>query len=124
MGWDVVDDGLKAVFSQDIPSIVRSDMGAITRDFLATYGIGTADISGFLCHPGGAKVLDAIEDALGLAHGSLAHSRDVLRRYGNMSAATVMFVIDEARKDRQRGRYLVTAFGPGFTAAFLLLSVQ
>jgi alkylresorcinol/alkylpyrone synthase len=124
MGWDVVDDGLKAVFSQDIPSIVRNDMGAITRNFLATYGIGTADISGFLCHPGGAKVLDAIEDALGLARGSLAHSRDVLRRYGNMSAATVMFVMEQARKDPQRGRYLVTAFGPGFTAAFLLLSVQ
>ena len=124
MGWDVVDDGLKAVFSQDIPSIVRNDMGAITRNFLAAYGIGTADISGFLCHPGGAKVLDAIEDALGLAQGSLVHSRDVLRRYGNMSAATVMFVMEEARKDRQRGRYLVTAFGPGFTAAFLLLSVQ
>jgi alkylresorcinol/alkylpyrone synthase len=124
MGWDVVDDGLKAVFSRDIPSIVRNDMGAITQDFLATYGIGTADISGFLCHPGGAKVLDAIEDALGLAQGSLAHSRDVLRRFGNMSAATVMFVMEEARKDRQRGRYLVTAFGPGFTAAFLLLSVQ
>jgi alkylresorcinol/alkylpyrone synthase len=124
MGWDVVDDGLKAVFSRDIPSIVRNDMGAITQDFLATYGIGTADISGFLCHPGGVKVLDAIEDALGLAQGSLAHSRDVLRRFGNMSAATVMFVMEEARKDRQRGRYLVTAFGPGFTAAFLLLSVQ
>jgi alkylresorcinol/alkylpyrone synthase len=124
MGWDVVDDGLKAVFSRDIPSIVRNDMGAITQDFLARYGIGTADISGFLCHPGGTKVLDAIEDALGLAQGSLAHSRDVLRRFGNMSAATVMFVMEEARKDRQRGRYLVTAFGPGFTAAFLLLSVQ
>ena len=124
MGWDVKDDGLKAVFSRDIPSLVRNDMGALTRDFLATYGIGTADIRGFLCHPGGAKVLDAIEEALGLAQGSLAHSRNVLRRYGNMSAATVMFVMEEAGKDRQRGRYLVTAFGPGFTAAFLLLSVQ
>jgi alkylresorcinol/alkylpyrone synthase len=65
MGWDVVGDGLRAVFSRDIPSLVRNDMGVLAQNFLATQGIRIADISGFLRHPGGRESARCIEDVLG-----------------------------------------------------------
>jgi alkylresorcinol/alkylpyrone synthase len=79
-----------------------------------------SDIAEFCCHPGGAKVLDALEDVFGVRRGGLVHSRNVLRRYGNMSAATVLFVLAESLAGGG-GRRLLTAMGPGFTAGFLLL---
>jgi alkylresorcinol/alkylpyrone synthase len=123
MGWDVTDDGLRAIFSKSIPGIVREDMGRIVDSFLASRGLQNKDIAEFLCHPGGAKVLDAIEVALNLPAGRLRYSRDVLRDYGNMSAATVMFVLEAALHSPQAGNHLLSAFGPGFTAALLLLQV-
>ncbi len=121
MGWDVTNAGLKTVFSQDIPSIVRSDMRQIVNEFLSNHGRNMESIEGFLCHPGGAKVMDAIEQALDMVPGSLVQSRQILRDYGNMSAATVMFVLEEALKEAKPGEYVMTAFGPGFTAALLLV---
>lgn len=123
MGWDVVNEGLKAVFSQDIPSLVRKDMDELVDNFLSSQGLTKDEIHSFLCHPGGAKVLDAIEQALSLPSGNLKHSRDVLRDYGNMSAATVMFVLQAALKNPEHGDYLLSAFGPGFTAALLHLHI-
>lgn len=123
MGWDVVDDGLKAVFSQDIPSIVRHKMRPVVDTFLTRNGLDIPALRGILCHPGGAKVLDALEESLGLAVGSLSESRAILRQYGNMSAATVMFVLEAALRHPQAGQYLLSSLGPGFTAALLLLSV-
>jgi alkylresorcinol/alkylpyrone synthase len=123
MGWDVVDEGLKAVFSQDIPKLVRRDMEELVDSFLAGCGLTKAEITAFLCHPGGAKVLDAIEDALKLPVHGLTHSRSVLRNYGNMSAATVMFVLEAALRNPLSGDYLLSAFGPGFTLALLLMHI-
>jgi alkylresorcinol/alkylpyrone synthase len=121
MGWDVVADGLKVVFSRDIPSFARAELGPVVEGFLASRDLTLRDIDRFVCHPGGAKVLDALEQVLGLEAGGLAASRSVLRRYGNMSGATVMFVLEEALRDHAPGRSLMTTFGPGFTAGMLLL---
>ena len=121
MGWRIEDDGFGVLFSQDIPNLVRSEMSAATAEFLAGQGLALADIDGFLCHPGGAKVVSAMEDALGLGDGALRHARSVLRDYGNMSAATVMFVLERSLDEDGPGRYLVSALGPGFTAGFLTL---
>ena len=96
MGWDVVDDGLKVVFSRDIPTLVRKEIGALVAAFLERERLALSDIAEFCCHPGGAKVLDALEDVFGVRRGGLVHSRNVLRRYGNMSAATVLFVLAES----------------------------
>ena len=80
------------------------------------------NIDRFVCHPGGAKVVDALEAALGLRHGDLAGARDVLCDYGNMSAASVLFVLDRMLAAGPRWRLaLLNALGPGFTAGFLLL---
>ena len=77
------------------------------------------DIAGFACHPGGAKVLDALEDAMDMQRGDLKESRGVLRDFGNMSAVTALFVAERMRLMGQQT--LLTALGPGFTAAFLML---
>ena len=121
MGWRVEEDGFGVLFSRDIPAIVRGRYGAAVDGFLAGQGLKLGDLDGTLCHPGGAKVLDALEAVFGLAPGAMTDARAVLRDYGNMSAATVMFVIERALARGLRGRHLVSSLGPGFTAGFLLL---
>jgi alkylresorcinol/alkylpyrone synthase len=122
MGWHVEDDGLGVLFSRDIPTLVRGQFRAAVDSFLARHGLGRADIDTFVCHPGGAKVIAALEDALGIPDGCMSEARDVLRHYGNMSAATVLFVLERSlRTDVTPDRVLLSALGPGFTAAFMTL---
>jgi len=123
MGWDVTDDGLRVIFSQDIPTIVRKDMRQVVDKFLASQHLTKENIAEFMCHPGGAKVIDAIEAALDLPAGRLHYARDILRDYGNMSAATVMFVLEAGLKSPRSGYTLLSSFGPGFTAGLVLLQV-
>lgn len=121
MGWEVEEDGLKARFSQSIPSLVASDFRKIAGDFLRKNDIARQSIASFACHPGGAKVLDALENALDLPRGGLEDSRATLNDYGNMSAATALFVLERMRRRGVSGRCLMSALGPGFSAAFLML---
>ena len=123
MGWDVTNEGLKAIFSRDIPDLVTTKMHDVAAAFLDERGLALRDVDRFFCHPGGAKVIDALESAYDLEAGTLTESRDVLRDYGNMSAATVMFVLDRALRNGSShwNRALVSALGPGFTAGFTLL---
>ena len=123
MGWDVADDGLRVVFSRDIPALVRDDLAPVVEAFLGDHDLTFGDIDTFLCHPGGAKVLDALESVFGLAPGALIDSREVLRAHGNMSAVTVLFVLERALARGAEGRFLLTTLGPGFTAALLLIEV-
>ncbi|HYL27617.1 MAG TPA: 3-oxoacyl-[acyl-carrier-protein] synthase III C-terminal domain-containing protein [Candidatus Nitrosotalea sp.] len=122
MGWEVTSEGFKAIFSRDIPELVTTKLNEVVVTFLAQYGLSLRDIDSFICHPGGAKVIDALEAAFELEAGALRSARDVLRDYGNMSAATVMFVLERALADpKPWNRALVSALGPGFTAGFTLL---
>lgn len=121
MGWDVADDGLKVVFSRDIPSLVQDDFKPIAETFLARNGLTTADVGGFVCHPGGAKVIDALEDCFALTAGAMVHTRETLRAHGNMSSATVLFVLKAALDADEPGPLLLTTLGPGFTTAVMLI---
>ena len=121
MGWDMAEDGLKARFAQSIPALVASDFRPLLDQYLARNGMALSEIDAFACHPGGAKVLDALEDALELERGALEDSRSVLRDYGNMSAVTVLFVAERMDVLKKAQRTLLTALGPGFSAAFLML---
>ncbi len=121
MGWRVEDDGLGVVFSRDIPSLTRTEFRDVASGFMALHELAFSDIDWFVCHPGGAKVLDALEDAFGLEPGALSHSRGVLRDYGNMSAVTILFVLERVLAERRTGRYFLSSLGPGFTAAFLTM---
>jgi alkylresorcinol/alkylpyrone synthase len=125
MGWDIKDDGLGVLFSRDIPTLVRDELRQAADRFLALHGLNRLALAGYICHPGGAKVLDALEDAFELPHGALAHARATLRDYGNMSAVTVLFVLERLLAQRPRaGRYLMSALGPGFTASFALVETS
>jgi alkylresorcinol/alkylpyrone synthase len=79
------------------------------------------DLAGLVCHPGGVKVLDALEEAFELAPGTMQEARDVLREHGNMSAVTVLFVLQRMLRRGLAGRHLMTALGPGFSAGFQIL---
>jgi len=125
MGWEVEDDGLRVVFSRDIPLLIRERFRTALDAYLQRQGLAVVDIDTWICHPGGAKVLDALEDALDQPRGELTHARSVLRDYGNMSAATVMFVLARTLANGGLGRRaLLTSLGPGFTAAFLMIEAD
>ncbi len=120
MGWEVEDDGLKALFSQSIPTLVANDFTTILSAFLQKNDLKLAEIDKFACHPGGAKVLDALEDAFQLERGALVESRTVLRDYGNMSAVTALFVMERMDWRKKNQRILMTALGPGFSSVLQL----
>jgi alkylresorcinol/alkylpyrone synthase len=105
MGWDVAADGLKAIFSRDIPALVRREMHDIAVAFLARHELNLGDIDRFVCHPGGTKVIAALENAFGLLENELAVERGVLRDL----------------RERPSGQMMLAAMGPGFTVGFQLL---
>lgn len=126
MGWSIEDDGLGVLFSRDIPHLVRRQFRAVLDEFLDRHSLALADLDGFVCHPGGAKVIAALEEAFGVPDGTLRAAREILRDYGNMSAATVLFVLERMLRphpvpEPAPRRLLMTALGPGFTAAFQIL---
>jgi alkylresorcinol/alkylpyrone synthase len=123
MGWDVAEDGLKAIFSRDIPRLVTNELGPLVRDFLGRHGLTLAEIDRFACHPGGPKVIDAIETVFGAGFAGAAAARRSLAEHGNMSSASVLFVLEQMLADAGNdwGRALVTALGPGFSAGFVVL---
>ena len=121
MGWDVEEDGLKAIFSQSIPTLVANDFPTILHAFLARNDLKLGGIDKFACHPGGAKVLDALEDAFQIERGALKESREVLRDFGNMSAVTALFVLERMDWRKKNQRILMTALGPGFSATFQMI---
>ena len=123
MGWTVEADGLGVLFSRDIPALVRRDAPAVIDRFLAANDLARDRLAGVVCHPGGAKVLAALEDVFDLAPGALTVEADVLRRYGNMSSATVLFVLSEKLAETRTGPHLVLALGPGFTLGLVLLDL-
>lgn len=124
MGWQVEEDGLGVQFSRDIPAMTRTEFRDEAHRFLAERNLALDDIDHFVCHPGGAKVLDALEEAFGVPPGGLTASRAVLNDYGNMSAASVLFVLERSLRQGARGRMLLSSLGPGFTAAFLTMTAS
>ena len=121
MGWDVEDPGLGVIFDRAIPPFVEQHMAEGVRRIAAKCGLAVAEIDRFTCHPGGAKVVTALEQSLQLATGTLDLEREVLRDFGNMSAPTVLFVLERLLARRFSGRTMLLALGPGFTASGLAL---
>ena len=121
MGWDVEDPGLSVVFDRAIPPFIEENLAQAVDEMCGRLGISRDEIDRFCCHPGGVKVIDAIEKALDLNQGELNLEREVLHDYGNMSAPTVLFILEKLLKQGLPDRVMMMAFGPGFTAAGLLL---
>lgn len=123
MGWSVDDVGFGVIFDRSIPPFVRTHYREAVTGFLGASGFDRTEIDRFVCHPGGTKVVAALEEALELDPGALAIEREVLRDHGNMSAPTALFVLDRTLRAGFDGRAVLCALGPGFTASFVCLSV-
>lgn len=122
MGWEVVEDGMKVIFSRDIPTIVQQQIKEVIETFLAKFDMTTDDISYMISHPGGKKVMEAYESALQLPSSRFVYAYDVLKRFGNMSSVTVLFVLQKVLRTKPVSDYgLMTALGPGFSSELLLL---
>lgn len=124
MGWDVSSNGFGLVMSRDVPHMADAYLGDEVNRFLADYGLTTEDITTWICHPGGPKVLDAIERAVGLPPEANVHSRESMRDNGNFSSASVLDVLHRTLvtppPDGSLG--VMLAMGPGFSFELLLLS--
>jgi alkylresorcinol/alkylpyrone synthase len=124
MGWDVVDSGLKIVLSPTIPDLVREHVGGDIDDFLVPHGLERRAISHWIAHTGGNRVLEAVETALDLAPGALERSWRLLGATGNLSSASVLFVLRDLldSRDTRPGDWgVMLAMGPGFCAELVLL---
>lgn len=128
MGWEVDEDGLGVIFDRSIPDFVTSEFKSAADKALESMGLNREDVARLVSHPGGAKVVEAIETALDLPDGQLDVERDILREFGNMSAPTVLFVLERilARGDGKAsdGPLIACALGPGFSAGFTPLYVE
>jgi alkylresorcinol/alkylpyrone synthase len=121
MGWSVDPEGFGVIFQRTIPNFVNEHLGAAVSEILAQMALPSDAIDRFVCHPGGTKVIMALEHALALDQGALDHEREVIADYGNMSGPTVLFVLERLRAEGLPKRSLLTALGPGFTASCVAL---
>jgi alkylresorcinol/alkylpyrone synthase len=123
MGWEVKNNGLYVVFSKDIPTLVKNWLRPNVEEFINANDISLEDIKHFVAHPGGKKVIEAYQEALGMDESMTSESMKVLKNYGNMSSVTILYVLKEfMNKGCERGDIgLGTALGPGFSSELLLM---
>jgi alkylresorcinol/alkylpyrone synthase len=123
MGWDIKEDGFGVVLSPELPELIRAEFMPALNGFLDANRMDLGEFSGFIMHPGGAKILKTIQKLLRLSREDLAYSWDVLRDFGNMSSPTALFGLARAMHTGARGPHLLTAFGPGFSAYFVAIDL-
>jgi len=121
MGWSVDPEGFGVIFDRSIPAFAMANLGEAMTAMLAGIGLAKGDVDRFVFHPGGAKVIAAVERALDLNGGALDVEREVLEDHGNMSAPTALFVLERVLAAKAPGRMVVAALGPGFTASCVSL---
>lgn len=124
MGWDIVDTGFKIVLSPDVPALVNHELPRLIDPFLARHGLTRADIGAWIAHPGGPKVIRAAQEGLGLRDDQVEAARRGLAEVGNLSSASVLFLLDELRRHARPapGTYgVLFALGPAFSAEVVLL---
>ena len=124
LGWNIGTDGFRIVLSVEIASIVEKYLGEDVHDFLADYGLTTADVSRWVLHAAGPKVIDAVEDVLDLPADAFDLTRKSLRDNGNLSSVSVLDILQDTMTDPPPpGSFgLMIAMGPGFSAELVLLS--
>ncbi|AMR28005.1 naringenin-chalcone synthase [Hymenobacter psoromatis] len=127
MAWHIGDFGFEMTLSGYVPALIERGIGQLTADLLKDLPVRREDIRHFALHPGGRKILEAIEKALGLSRDDNRYAYQVLRDYGNMSSATVLFVLREllaATTPADNGAPVLScAFGPGLTMEAMLLKI-
>jgi len=123
MTWTIRDHGFEMTLSVRVPRLIEQHLPDWLNNLLASHGLTATDIAGWAVHPGGPKILSAVEDALHLPSGACDVSRAVLAEHGNMSSPTVLFILDRLRHEGIRGPVVMLAFGPGLVVEAALLQL-
>ncbi|MCC7424416.1 MAG: type III polyketide synthase [Planctomycetaceae bacterium] len=121
MSWRIGDNGFEMTLSQKVPRIIEDKLAPWMSEFLAREGLTIDDIKGWAIHPGGPKILDACVTALNISPHEVDVSREVLANHGNMSSATVLFVLERLLQEPMEGPVVALGFGPGLTIEAMLL---
>jgi alkylresorcinol/alkylpyrone synthase len=125
LGWRLGAEGFRIVLSTGLADVVEQHLGSAVRVFLAEHGLSTSDLRNWICHPGGPKVIDAVQDSLGLPDSALETTRSSLAEVGNMSSASVLHVLSKTMEGADRpppgSPGLLIGLGPGVSIELVLL---
>ena len=123
MGWSIRKEGFFVIFSKDIPTIIRTWVKSNVQNFLDEQELTIQDIEHFVAHPGGKKVLEAYVETFGMGQEKINNSLEILTNYGNMSSATILYVLKKflENSSKKGDLGLAAAVGPGFSSELLLL---
>ena len=123
MGWSTDEAGLGVVLSRSLPAFIERNYRVEFERAMRRLALPLSQIDRMVCHPGGTKVLEAIEAALGVPQNTLAVERSIMRDFGNMSSPTVLFTLERTLAEGFQGNAILAALGPGFTASFVSMHV-
>ncbi len=121
LGYELRDGGLRVILSRELPDLVEAHLRGAVETFLAGAGVSLTDLDAVAAHPGGPRIVDAIERSLDLHPEALATSRSVFASNGNASSAGIFFALEEMQRAGTRGRVLAIAFGPGLSIELALM---
>jgi alkylresorcinol/alkylpyrone synthase len=124
LGYELRDGGLRVILSRELPDVVEAHLRGAVETFLEEAGLRQADLDAVAAHPGGPRIVDAIERALDLHPDALATSRSVFAGNGNASSAGIFFVLEELQRRGTQGRVLAIAFGPGLSIELALMRLE
>ncbi|WP_421891864.1 type III polyketide synthase [Marinoscillum sp.] len=128
MAWHIGDFGFEMKLSVQVPEVIRSGIASLTQKLLSKLSLNLSDIDYFAIHPGGKRILEVIEEELGVSRDQNGHAYEVMRNYGNMSSPTVLFVLQRLMKNisnqDEDKNILSFAFGPGLTLESMLLKIK
>ena len=128
MTWDIGDFGFEMRLSSLVPEVIENSISQLTANLLSEIDTEVDDIDYFAIHPGGKKILEVIEQQLGIPRDKSGYAHKVLKNYGNMSSPTIIFVLQEILKSLDHGdegkSVLCFAFGPGLTMESMLLQLE
>jgi alpha-pyrone synthase len=116
MGWTIGDHGFEMTLSRRVPTLIVRYLRPWVERWLGENGLGTGDVGSWAVHPGGPRILEGVEEALGLPRQATAVAHEVFATHGNMSSPTVLFILDRLQQRRAARPCVALAFGPGVTA--------
>ena len=124
MSWSIGDNGFEMTLSQKVPALIETHLSGWTQTFLEKEGLTIDAIHGWAIHPGGPRILDACKNALSLPGEAIAPAREILAQYGNMSSATILFLLNRLKQEPLEGPVVALGFGPGLTIEAMLFESE
>jgi predicted naringenin-chalcone synthase len=121
MTWRIGDHGFRMTLSARVPELIETHLRAWTECWLEAHGLSLPDVASWAVHPGGPRILTSVQRALGLDPSHAAVSKEVLAEHGNMSSATVLFILERLKAVDAPRPCVAMAFGPGLVVEALLI---